>query len=129
MTALSLSAVGCFWWKSNVTLSANHLLSFVLSGESGECGFDLDLSHTTSSKSEDEMESGLLLDVVVGEGSSVFKLLSGKDESLLIRWDSFFILNLSLDVFNGVSRLDVKSDCLARQGLDKNLHIYLSNND
>merc|ERR1712170_210926 len=48
----------------------------------------------TSPESEDEMESGLLLDVVVGEGSSILKLLSSEDESLLIRWDSLLVLNL-----------------------------------
>ena len=83
-------------------------------------GLDEDL-HTTS-KSEDEMESGLLLDVVVLEGTSVFELLTGEDKSLLIWRDTFFILNLSLDIFNGVSRLDVKSDCLSCKGLDKDLH-------
>ena len=50
-------------------------------------GLDEDL-HTTS-ESEDEMESGLLLDVVVGESSAVFELLSCEDESLLIWWNTF----------------------------------------
>ena len=53
-------------------------------------GFDKDL-HTTS-KSEDKMKSGLLLDVVVGEGSAIFKLLASEDESLLVWRDSFFVL-------------------------------------
>ena len=61
-------------------------------GLTGE-GLDEDL-HTTS-ESEDEMESGLFLDVVVGEGSSILKLLSSEDESLLIGWDTFFVLDLS----------------------------------
>ena len=95
MTALSLSAVVCLGRKSNVTLSANHLLGLVLSGESGKGGLNLDRSHTATSKSEDEMEGGLLLDVVVGEGSSVFELLSSEDESLLIGGNTFLILDLS----------------------------------
>ncbi len=45
-------------------------------------GLNEDL-HTTT-KTEDEMESQLLLDVVIGEGAVVFKLLSGEDESLLV---------------------------------------------
>jgi len=53
-----------------------------------------------TSESEDQMEGGFFLDVVVGEGSAVFELLSGEDESLLIWWDTFLILDLSLDVFN-----------------------------
>ena len=34
----------------------------------------------------------------------------------------FFILNLSLDVVDRVRRLDLQCDCLARQGLDEDLH-------
>jgi len=75
-----------------------------------------------SSESQDEMESGLLLDVVVGESSAILKLLTGKDESLLIWWDSFLVLDLSLDVLDGVSWLDIKGDGLTSQGLDENLH-------
>jgi len=48
------------------------------------------------------MEGRLFLDVIVGEGSAVFELLSGKDESLLVRRDSFLVLNLGLDVVNSV---------------------------
>ena len=77
----------------------------------------------SASESEDEMEGGLLLDVVVGEGSTVFELLSSEDESLLIRWNSFLILDLGLDVLNGVSWLDIKSDSLTGKGLNENLHI------
>ena len=83
-------------------------------------GLDEDL-HSTS-KSEDQMEGRLFLDVVVGEGSSILKLLSSEDESLLIGWDSFLILDLGLDIFNGVCWLNIKSDCLSCEGLDENLH-------
>jgi hypothetical protein len=48
------------------------------------------------------VKSGFLLDVVIGEGSAVFELLSSEDESLLIGWDTFFVLDLSLDIFDGV---------------------------
>ena len=77
--------------------------------------------HTTS-KSEDEMKSGLLLDVVVGEGSTVLELLTGEDKSLLIGWDTFLILDLSLDIFNGVCWLDIEGDGLACEGFDEDLH-------
>jgi len=83
-------------------------------------GLDEDLH--TSSKSEDEMEGGLLLDVVVGEGSTVFELLSSEDESLLIRWDTFLVLNLGLYILNSVGWLDIKGDGLTSQSLDENLH-------
>jgi hypothetical protein len=64
----------------------------------------------TSSKSEYQMESGFLLDVVIWKSSSIFKLFSSKDESLLIWWDSFLILNFGFDILNGVCWLNVKSN-------------------
>jgi len=86
-------------------------------------GLDEDL-HTTS-KSEDEMEGGFLLDVVVRKSSAIFQLLTGEDESLLIRWDTFFVLDLSLDILNGVSWLDIEGDGLTGEGFDEDLHVDL----
>jgi hypothetical protein len=57
----------------------------------------------SASESEDEVKGGFLLDVVVSEGSAVLKLLSSKDESLLVWRDSLLVLDLGLDVFDGVS--------------------------
>ena len=37
-------------------------------------------------------------------------------------WLTFLILNLGLDVVNGVAALHLESDGLASQGLHKNLH-------
>ena len=48
------------------------------------------------------MEGRLLLDVVVGEGAAVLKLLSSEDQALLVRWDSLLVLDLGLDVVDGV---------------------------
>ena len=88
------------------------------------------------------MESRFLLDVVIRKGSAVFKLLSGKDQTLLIRWDAFFVLDLALDIVDCVRGFDLKSDgwivistrhskmdegdegmlTLASEGLDEDLH-------
>jgi hypothetical protein len=95
MTTLSLSAVDSLWWKSDIALSADHLLSLELSSQGSESWFNLDGSHTTTSQSEDQVECGFLLDVVIRESSSIFELLSSEDESLLIWGNTFFILNLS----------------------------------
>ena len=68
------------------------------------------------------MEGRLLLDVVVRKGSAILKLLSSEDESLLIGRNAFLVLDLGLDVLNGVRRLDLESDGLASESLDEDLH-------
>merc|ERR1719188_1013838 len=82
----------------------------------------LDENLHTSSQSENQMQGTFLLDVVIGEGSSIFQLLSSKDQSLLIWWDSFLVLDLGFYVLNGVRWFNLKGDCLTSQGLDKDLH-------
>jgi len=62
------------------------------------------------------------LDVVVGESPAIFQLLSSEDQSLLLRRDAFLVLDLGLDVGDGIVRLDVEGDGLSRQGLDEDLH-------
>merc|ERR1712213_146334 len=68
------------------------------------------------------MQSAFLLNVVIGEGSSILQLLSSKDQSLLIWGDSFLVLDLGLDILNGVRWFNLKGDGLASQCLDKDLH-------
>merc|ERR1711931_353567 len=68
------------------------------------------------------MQSGLLLDVVVRERTAIFKLFTSKDQPLLVWGNAFLVLDLSLDIFNGVRWFNLKGDGLASQGLDKNLH-------
>jgi hypothetical protein len=62
------------------------------------------------------------LDVIVSKTSSVFQLLSSKDKSLLIGWDTFLVLNLGLDRLDRVVRLNLKGDGLSGQSSDKDLH-------
>merc|ERR1711945_24880 len=81
-------------------------------------GLDEDLH--ASSKSKDQVKGGLLLDVVVSEGSSVLELLSGEDESLLVRWDALLVLDLGFNILHSIRFLvHIKSDGLASQGLDE----------
>jgi len=68
------------------------------------------------------VESGFLLNVVVREGSSVLKLLSSEDESLLIWGNSFLVLNLGLDVLDGVRGFDFQSDRFSSERLNEDLH-------
>jgi len=83
-------------------------------------GFDEDLHTTTQTK--DEMERRLFLDVVIGQGAAIFELFASKDESLLVWWDTFLVLDLGLDILDGVRSLDLKSDGLASESLDEDLH-------
>jgi len=91
-------------------------------GLAGE-GLHEDL-HTTA-EAEDQVEGGLLLDVVVGEGAAVLELLASEDEALLIWGNAFLVLDLGLDVLDGVGGLDIKSDGLTGEGLDENLHLLV----
>ena len=75
------------------------------------------------------MESGLLLDVVVRKSSSILKLLSSEDESLLVWWDSLLVLDLGLDVLNGVGWLDLKGDGLSSESLNEDLHTSSESED
>lgn len=84
---------------------------------------------TTTSQSQDQVQGGLLLDVVVRQGSAILQLLTSEDQSLLVRWDTFLVLDLGLNVVNGVRRLHLKGDSLTSQSLNKNLHFGLSATD
>jgi hypothetical protein len=48
------------------------------------------------------------MDIVVPQSSPIFKLLSAKDECLVVGQDAFLILNLCLDVLDSVGRLNVQ---------------------
>jgi len=83
----------------------------------------------TTTEAEHQVEGGFLLDVVVSQGATVLKLLSSEDKSLLVWWDAFLILDLLLDVLNGISRFNVKGDGLSSQGLDEDLHASTETKD
>ena len=108
MSALFLAAVFRLWWETSIALAADGLFAVELSGKHGK-GRIVD----SSSKTKDQVQCGFLLDVVIAQSAAIFQLLSGKDQSLLIRRDSFLVLDLCLDVVDGVRWLDIKSDGLA----------------
>ena len=60
--------------------------------------------------------------LVVTQSAAVLELLAGKDEALLIRGNALLVLDLLLDVLDGVRGLDVERDGLAGQGLHEDLH-------
>jgi len=63
--------------------------------------------------------SPYLLDVVVAQGAAILKLLASEDQALLVRGDTLLVLDLGLDVVDGVARLNVEGNGLTRQGLDE----------
>jgi hypothetical protein len=68
---------------------------------------------------EDKVKSRLLLDFIIREATAVFELLSGKDETLLVRRDVLLVLDFGLDIVDRVGGLDLKGDGLAGEGLDE----------
>ena len=59
------------------------------------------------------MEGRLLLDVVIRESATVLKLLSGENQTLLIWRNPLLVLDLGLNIVDGIGRFDLKSDGLA----------------
>merc|ERR1711997_892813 len=88
----------------------------------GFTGQGLDKNLHTSSKTEDQMQSRLLLDVVVRKSTAILELFAGKDQSLLIWGNALLVLDLCFNVLNGVRGFNLESDGFASQSFDKNLH-------
>ena len=72
----------------------------------------LDEDLHTATKAEDKVEGGFFLDVVIGQSTSILKLLAGEDQTLLVRRNAFLVLDLALDVVDGIRRLHLKGDRL-----------------
>ena len=87
------------------------------------------------------MKGALLLNVVIGESTTILQLFTRENETLLVWWDSVYhvspflllplnqcdipllVLNLGLHIVDGVRRLHLKGDGLPRKGLDEDLHL------
>jgi len=93
MTTLALAAVGCLHGQLGVALAADHFIALVRTSELGERRLDSNGSETASAQTENEVQRGLLLDVIVGKGASIFELLARKDQALLIGRNSLLVLN------------------------------------
>ena len=68
------------------------------------------------------MQSRLLLNVIIGQSVSVLKLLARKNQALLFQRNALLVLDLCLDVINGIKDLNVKRNGLSRDGLNEDLH-------
>jgi hypothetical protein len=54
---------------------------------------------------------------VVRKGSSILELLSGEDQSLLVWGNTLLVLDLGFDIVDGVGRLHLEGDGLARKAI------------
>eukprot|EP00471_Norrisiella_sphaerica_P003021 CAMPEP_0184485360 /NCGR_PEP_ID=MMETSP0113_2-20130426/6979_1 /TAXON_ID=91329 /ORGANISM="Norrisiella sphaerica, Strain BC52" /LENGTH=140 /DNA_ID=CAMNT_0026866775 /DNA_START=128 /DNA_END=547 /DNA_ORIENTATION=+ len=77
---------------------------------------------TTTSETKDKVKGGFLLDVIICKSAAIFKLLTSEDEALLIRGNSFLILDFLLHGVNSIAAINIKRDGLPREGLDEYLH-------
>lgn len=99
-----------------------NLLSLMLILLGSGVGLLLPLLSTTT-KSQHKMKGGLLLDVVVRQSTAIFQLLTSKDQPLLVRRNSFLILDLGLYIFYSVRGFNLERDRFPRKGLHENLHL------
>merc|ERR1719270_2734686 len=100
-----LPAVGSPGVQPGVALPADNLVTVVFLGQNPQGGLD-----DSTPQSEDQVEGGLLLDVVVRQGPAILQLLAGKDQPLLIGRDPLLVLDLGLNVLNRVARLHLQGD-------------------
>merc|ERR1712146_627316 len=77
---------------------------------------------TATTKAQHQMQSRLLLNVVVLESATILELLASENEPLLIRRDALLVLDLGLHGFNSVRPLNFEGDGLPCECLHKDLH-------
>ena len=63
---------------------------------------DLDKYLCSTMETEDQVEGGLFLDVVVVQSAPILQLLSSEDKSLLVGGDAFLIPDLGPHVIDGI---------------------------
>ena len=68
---------------------------------------------STNPKSRSKNLFPYLLDVVVRKRATILKLLSGEDQTLLVRGNALLVLDLRLDIVDRVAGLDLQSYGLA----------------
>ena len=118
--ATLLVALDCMRVQGSVVLAADHLLPVVLLGKLMKGGLN-----DAIAQRQLQIQGGLVLDVAVGQGAAIFQLFTIEYQPLLVNWDAFLVLDLDLDILDGVTGLDLKSDGLACQGLHEDLHVGL----
>ncbi|KAK6918265.1 Retrotransposon Copia-like, N-terminal [Dillenia turbinata] len=59
-------------------------------------------------QTEYQRQNKFLLNIIVGQCPSIFQLFPSEYKPLSIRWNTFFILNLSLHIANSIRALNLK---------------------
>ena len=107
-------------------LNAIGLLGLNGDGLSGERPYE---NLHSSSESEHEVQSALLLDVVIGHCPSIFEALSGEDESLFAGWDALLLSNAFLDLGDALGLLHIDSHGLPSESSHEYLHSSAESED
>jgi len=55
------------------------------------------------------MKSGFFLDVIIRQSMTILKLFTSENKTLLVRWNTLFILNLLFYIFDVIGTMKVKS--------------------
>merc|ERR1719250_378120 len=114
------------WWDSFLVLD---LCFYIFNGvrwfnfqSNGFTSESLHKNLHSTTETQDQMKSGFFLDIVVTESSAILKLLPSKDQPLLVRWDSFLVLDLGLNILNRVRGLNFQSNGFSSESFHKDLH-------
>ena len=83
------------------------------------------MDFSPATKTQDQVKGSFFLDVVIRQRAAIFQLFTRKDQTLLIRGDAFFVLDLGFDVLDGVGRFDIEGDGFTGEGFDEDLHDVL----
>lgn len=65
------------------------------------------------------VDATYFLDVVIRQRTPVLQLLPGEDQTLLVRGDTLLVLDLGLDIVDGVGGFDFERDGFTREGFDE----------
>ena len=56
----------------------------------------------TTTQTKNQVQSGLLLNVVIGKSAAILQLLTSENQTLLVWWNSLLVLDFCLHVVDGI---------------------------
>ena len=88
----------------------NGVKSFHFTSDGLACTEDLDEDPHITMQAKHQVKGDHFGDVVVTQGTAIFKLLATKDQALLVWGDARLVLDHGLDIFNGAGSFHVNND-------------------